>query len=345
MNKMFGGVGRLQAATNNKPTNAGQMRVATGEVYHRREARDNGSISPQRAGSHACRSREPSPRSHQTGTGRSNYSAAQVGRTLRRSVCATAFARRSAATPFDIDRPLTYRRVVGNTAKIPLLVRLIWKIERWRGRLALPTGHAVGGLLFYGRPLVENAWGTLMQAVIREPALRYRCAHVGKRLRMYGPTPRIIGDGIIEIGDDVEFPPDMVILVGLGMPLPARLHIGNDVRFGPGTMLHVARSVCIGDHFRTGPGVKIFDTDLHPTDADLRRQNYGTIEHAAAAPVTIEEDVWIGAAAIILKGVTLHRGAIVAAGAVVTRDVPPFTVVAGNPARVVRQLTGASTEA
>ena len=54
--------------------------------------------------------------------------------------------------------------------------------------------------------------------------------------------------------------------------------------------------------------------------------------------VTIEDDVWIGAGAIILPGTTIHKGAVIGAGAVVTKDVPPFSVVVGNPARIVRLL-------
>lgn len=227
---------------------------------------------------------------------------------------------------------------MADTPKVPLLVRLTWKIEQWRGRFSLPVGRTLGSLLFYGRPFLENAFGIVTQTLVREPALRFRCHQVGKRLRMYGPAPRIMGDGIIEVGDEAEFGPDMVLLVGLGLPQPALLSIGNDVRFGPGTMIYVAREVRIGDHCRTGPGVKIYDTDLHPLDAEMRRQNYGTITMASTAPVLIEDDVWIGANAIILKGVTLHRGAVVGAGAVVTDDVPPATVVAGNPARVVRRV-------
>jgi len=215
---------------------------------------------------------------------------------------------------------------------------LIWKVEQLRGRVVLPAGEAIGGLLFYGRPLIANAFGVLMQALVREPAFRYRCAHVGRRLRLYGPAPHIMGDGQIDIGEGVEFNVNTVLLVGLGLRAPARLSVGNDVRFGPDNMIVAANDVRIGDHCRTGPGVKIYDTDLHALDPDRRRQNYGTIEHAATAAVRIEDDVWIGANAVILKGVTLHRGAIVGAAAVVADDVPAMTVVAGNPARIIRQL-------
>ena len=63
-----------------------------------------------------------------------------------------------------------------------------------------------------------------------------------------------------------------------------------------------------------------------------------------SAPIVIEDRAWIGFNAIILKGVTIGEGSVVAAGAVVTKDVEPYTVVAGNPARVVKRLERANDE-
>ena len=73
-------------------------------------------------------------------------------------------------------------------------------------------------------------------------------------------------------------------------------------------------------------------TGGHPVEPDKRRA------YLTAAPITIERNVWIGAAATVLPGVHIGAGAVVAAGAVVTRDVPPATLVAGVPATVVRNL-------
>ena len=61
-------------------------------------------------------------------------------------------------------------------------------------------------------------------------------------------------------------------------------------------------------------------------------------KHAESAPVVIEDNVWIGQYSTILKGVTIGKGAIVATRAVVTKDVPPYTIVAGNPAKVVKKI-------
>jgi acetyltransferase-like isoleucine patch superfamily enzyme len=89
----------------------------------------------------------------------------------------------------------------------------------------------------------------------------------------------------------------------------------------------------IGRDVMMGPDVTIITQDHKPT-SDGRFFGY------ERGKVTLEEDSWIGARAVILKGVTVGRSAIVAAGAVVARDVPPFTIVAGVPARVLKKRAG-----
>ena len=94
--------------------------------------------------------------------------------------------------------------------------------------------------------------------------------------------------------------------------------------------------------------VNIFDNQTHPLLPVDRHEHFKAIHsdghprniRLGDDPVSIEDDAWIAAGAIILKGITIGRGAIVGAGAVVTRSVPPMSVVAGNPAKVIRELTG-----
>ncbi|MFN2159860.1 MAG: sugar O-acetyltransferase [Anaerolineales bacterium] len=90
--------------------------------------------------------------------------------------------------------------------------------------------------------------------------------------------------------------------------------------------------VHIGNHVMIGPAVQIY-TVAHSLQAEDRNQGSET-----ASPITIEDNVWIGGSAIILPGVIVGRNAVVGAGAVVTRDIPPNTVAAGNPARVIREI-------
>lgn len=105
----------------------------------------------------------------------------------------------------------------------------------------------------------------------------------------------------------------------------ATLFIGKGTYFNRNVHVVVAQSVSIGRGVKIGWDVVIMDTDLH-----------GQSGHPARTkPVVIDDDVWIGCRALILKGVHIGKGAIVAAGAVVTKDVPPLAVVASPGARVI----------
>ena len=90
--------------------------------------------------------------------------------------------------------------------------------------------------------------------------------------------------------------------------------------------------VHIGHHVMIGPAVQIY-TAAHPLKAEPRSQG-----REVAKPIVIEDNVWIGGGAILLPGVRVGRNAVVGAGAVVPRNIPANTVVAGNPARVIREI-------
>jgi acetyltransferase-like isoleucine patch superfamily enzyme len=105
----------------------------------------------------------------------------------------------------------------------------------------------------------------------------------------------------------------------------AHITVGDGTYLNRGVEIVAAQSVAIGKDCKIARDVIIMDTDQH----ELPGQGL------LMSPVVIEDRVWIGARAIILKGVTVGHDAIVAAGAVVTRDVPPRTVVGGVPARVI----------
>lgn len=92
--------------------------------------------------------------------------------------------------------------------------------------------------------------------------------------------------------------------------------------------------VHIGNHVMMGPAVQMY-TAQHPLQAEPRIQGW-----EVAQPITIEDNVWIGGGAILLPGVTIGRNAVIGAGAVVSRDVPPNCVAVGNPARVIKEIEG-----
>lgn len=152
--------------------------------------------------------------------------------------------------------------------------------------------------------------------------------HVGRRVRTLG-RPRIQNFGTMWIGDDV-------LLRSINVPVElctepgATLRVGDECSINYGVSIGATSRVEIGDRVRLGPYVMIVDSEFH--------EAYDRSRRPPSRPVVIEDDVWIAAKASVLPGVTIGRGAMVGASAVVTRDVPPFSVVAGVPAKVVRTL-------
>jgi len=125
--------------------------------------------------------------------------------------------------------------------------------------------------------------------------------------------------------------------------------IGKYCYIGEHSKVWSAGRIHIGDRVLIAHSVTILDNLTHPISATARHDHYRRIienGHPESInldeqPVEIGDDVWIGCMSVILRGVTIGQGAIVGAGSVVTCSVPPWTIVAGNPARVIRELTPA----
>lgn len=137
------------------------------------------------------------------------------------------------------------------------------------------------------------------------------------------PLPALLIEGDAH-ADSCTLSPGVRIEVGRG----ASFHIGRGAYLNRNVRVVAEESVRIGADCQIGWDVIIMDSDQHVRPG-IR---------LAASPVTVGERVWIGTRAIILKGVTIGDGAVIAAGAIVTRDVPANALVAGQPARVIRIL-------
>ena len=110
------------------------------------------------------------------------------------------------------------------------------------------------------------------------------------------------------------------------------IFLGDDVFINYDTVILDGAPVTVGNHVFIGPQCGFY-TAIHPFSVSER--NLGL---ERALPITIHDNVWIGGKVCILPGVTVGEGAVIGAGSVVTRDVPPYSVVAGNPARVIKTL-------
>lgn len=177
--------------------------------------------------------------------------------------------------------------------------------------------------------------------MLNRALLKKKGAVLGRNVQIPGKLNLVIsGNNDIGIGDNFYFssgdavnPISSNLQGAIYLENGASLKIGNNVGMSS-TRMWVHDSVAIGDNVKIGACVLITDTDAHPLDYLARRtSNDGT----KSAPIVIEDDVWVGAHSIILKGVTIGARSIIGAGSVVTKNIPPDCVAAGNPCRVIKR--------
>jgi len=162
---------------------------------------------------------------------------------------------------------------------------------------------------------------------VRTSLLRFRGASIGRKSR-FGRGIEIWRPWTVSIGCYVEFEGSVFIKV---VSEHAKIKIGDYVFIGKGVEIDVAEMVTIGPHSLLAPGVFITDHN-HNIARHIRIDEQG----CKSRPVLIGEDVWLGANAVVLNGVTIGKGAVVGAGSVVTDNVPEYSIVAGVPAKLLR---------
>lgn len=166
----------------------------------------------------------------------------------------------------------------------------------------------------------------------REPAFRSRCVSAGKRLYV-SRLPFIVGHTKIYVGDDVSIFGKVDIFSGASFAEP-KLVLKDGVDLGHNVCFVCNKEIVIEECVNVASGVQFRDSDAHPRDATDRIADMRPAPEEVKA-IRVCRYAWIGFDAMILKGVTIGEGAIVGAKSVVVTDVPPYTVVMGNPARVV----------
>lgn len=185
-------------------------------------------------------------------------------------------------------------------------MRTTWKKARNRLRRAL-------------RYALKRAWAPFALAGVDA---------VGPGARVRG-TPMVENDGRIVIGS--RFACDTYLAkVQLYTGEAGELAIGDDCFVNNGSTLSASCSIRVGNRVNIAPHCTVIDNDFH-----------GVAERDTApamAPIVLEDDVWLGTGVIVLKGVTIGRGSVIASGSVVTRDVPPGVLAGGVPAKVLKAI-------
>lgn len=205
-------------------------------------------------------------------------------------------------------------------------------------RVNVPAIPFIYGALAKERALRRHMGGWIWRKFYDEPLFRRQCRSCGRGLCLFDGIPSIWGGLEVEIGEDVVMHGTST-LVGAKVFDRPRLIIGDRSHCGSYFSVSVGADVVIGSDVLIANRVTLFAYDNHPIDPVARRAGEPA-DPASSRPIVIGNNAWICMGAIILKGVTIGENAIVAAGAVVVEDVPPNTIVGGNPARVLSRSSG-----
>lgn len=200
-----------------------------------------------------------------------------------------------------------------------------------------PVYRSIYGLHY----TVKYGFIRLLTYFYYEPAFRSRCERVGKNLQVWA-FPHVDGHSKIYLGDNVSIYGHMGVGSGRIYDEP-RLVIGNGVDIGHNVFFTVNQEIVIEDHVNIASFTHILDTDSHPRDPQLRALKLPPSKDEIK-PIRICTRAWIGTGSFIMKGVTIGEGAIVGSNSVVISDVPAFSVVLGNPARVIVKDTRTKVE-
>ena len=172
----------------------------------------------------------------------------------------------------------------------------------------------------------------------------------GKNFKVFNKI-YLIGKGTIRIGNDFMFTSgDCINPISRNLrgciytEQDAKITIGDRVGISSSSFW-ISKELTIGNDVKIGADTLIIDTDSHQIDYRLRKKFPHNQEEVLflnsqihSAPITIEDDVWIGAKCIILKGVTIGARSIIGAGSVVTKDIPSDCIAAGNPCKPIKFL-------
>ncbi len=184
--------------------------------------------------------------------------------------------------------------------------------------------HGFSQTVGYVNQRLKNLWFTFL--------LRNKGVLIGANAYFIG-FPDIRGQGRVQIGNNVTFDKEITIRVSKG----GLVDIRDGVHLNCYTIIEAKTTVTIDERALFSPFVYIVDRDHGFSDRTIPIRDSDHLEKKA--PIYIGKNTWLASRVTVLKGVTIGEGAVVGAGSVVTSDIPPFTVAAGTPARIIKERT------
>lgn len=246
----------------------------------------------------------------------------------------TGASRPAPAPGAGAAQPSLLRYLARSDNPVPRLVRWLYRSP---GRVHVPAPRVVLKALFWAFLLVRSLYYFLFRVAVCEPIFKSYCRKFGKRLRTGVFIHWVQGKGDIILGDDVIIDGKCSFSFARRFADRPRLEVGNNSGIGHGCELVVGKRIRIGNNCVLSGHVRIADCNAHPTDVTARLAHLPPPDDEIRE-VVIGDGVWISVHVLIFPGVRIGDGAVVSAGSVVHGHVPPYSVVAGNPARVVFRL-------
>jgi acetyltransferase-like isoleucine patch superfamily enzyme len=177
----------------------------------------------------------------------------------------------------------------------------------------------------------------LMRCLWWTPLLQSRLLARAPRLYLFGGLPAILGPLQIRLGSDCQLAGRTTLSGRTAASSPPQLIVGDHCVIGWGCSIAVGRKVVLGEHVKIAANCFLAGYPGHPLDAAERARNLP--EHdEQVGDILLDDHVWLGTGVMVMSGVHIGVGTVVAAGSVVTRDLPAGVLAGGNPARVIRVL-------
>jgi len=214
------------------------------------------------------------------------------------------------------------------------LVKALWlKIKA----IEMPNIPFVFKLLYFVHIVLKQTISDVLRITYYTPLFKSRLKNNPKQLYLYGGLPVVIGSLDIVMGDKVRLAA-MTTISGraVGQNI-SQLIIGDNVGIGWRTSISVGKTIIIGNNVRIAGDCYLAGYPGHPLNAKLRALGKPDEENQVG-DITIKDDAWLATGVKVMPGVTIGRGTIVAAGSVVTKDLPSFVLAAGVPAKVIKSI-------
>ena len=202
----------------------------------------------------------------------------------------------------------------------------------------LPTPKILLRPSYFIYLFITSIFVSFTRILIWTPLLKGRLESVGRNLNLYGGLPYISGPLKIVMGDNCRVSGQSTFTGRSSATTTPTLIVGNNIDIGWMTTIAVGSCVKLGDNVRIAGRTLLAGYPGHPLDAKARALGLPETDDQVG-DIILEDDVWLATGVSVMAGITIGHGTIVAAGSVVTKDLPPMVLAAGIPAKVIRPVT------